>query len=98
MVIVSNKTSTTVTVGNRMGLHARPAARIAMMLADYPGAEVTLAKEDDLKNPADCRSVLSLIILAAVKGTKLILAGSGEKADEAVAKIEKFFAANFEEE
>ena len=87
-----------VTVGNRMGLHARPASRIAMMLADYPGAQLTLCREDDPKNCADCRSVLSLIILAASRGTRLILSGNGEQAEEALRKTEAFFAANFDEE
>ncbi|MBR7103654.1 MAG: HPr family phosphocarrier protein [Lentisphaeria bacterium] len=95
---MSERINTVVTVGNRMGLHARPASRIAMMLADYPGAVLTLAREDDPKNPADCRSVLSLIILAASKGTRLILNGSGEQAEEAVRRIGDFFAVNFEEE
>ena len=53
-----------VTVGNRMGLHARPASCIATILADYPEAEVTLGRPDDLENAADCHSVLSLMILA----------------------------------
>lgn len=96
--MVSEKTNTVVTVGNRMGLHARPASKIAMMLAEYPGATVTLSREDDPKNQADCRSVLSLIILAAVKGTRLILNGSGENAQEAVSRIGEYFAVNFEEE
>lgn len=98
MTTVSKEISTTVTVGNRMGLHARPAARIAMMLADYPGAEIFLSREDDPKNSADCRSVLSLIILAATKGTRLNLTGSGEGAAEAIRKIEDFFAVHFDEE
>ena len=87
-----------VTVGNRMGLHARPASCIATILADYPEAEVTLGRPDDLENAADCHSVLSLMILAAGQGTNLILSGSGEGAEEAVRRIEACFVANFDEE
>ena len=86
-----------VTVGNRMGLHARPASCIATILADYPEAEVTLARPDDFENAADCHSVLSLMILAAGQGTELILSGSGEGAAEAVRRIEACFTANFDE-
>ena len=86
-----------VTVGNRMGLHARPASCIAMILADYPEAEVTLARPDDLENAADCHSVLALMILAAGQGTELVLSGSGEGAAEAVRRVEACFAANFDE-
>ena len=96
--MAGTKINVLVTVGNRMGLHARPASRIAMMLADYPEAELTLSREDDPRSFADCRSVLSLIILAAAKGTRLVLQGSGAQAEEAVAKIEQFFAEKFEED
>ena len=79
-------------------MKSHPASRIAMMLADYPEAELTLSREDDPRSSADCRSVLSLIILAAAKGTRLVLQGSGAQAEEAVAKIEQFFAEKFEED
>ena len=92
-----NKIETKVSVGNRMGLHARPAGCIAAILAEYPEAEVTLARPDDVENAADCRSVLSLMILAAGQGTELLLSGSGNGADEAVRRIEACFAANFDE-
>ena len=98
MAFAEDKINRIVTVGNRMGLHARPASRIAMMLADFPGVEVTLAKEEDPKNFADCRSVLSLIILAATRGTRLVLRGEGENAAEAVRQIGDFFSRNFDEE
>jgi phosphocarrier protein len=86
-----------VTVGNRMGLHARPAGCIAAIMADYTGAEVMLGRPDDWANAADCRSVLSLMILAAGQGTELLLTGSGDGAAEAVKRIEACFAANFDE-
>ena len=92
-----DKIETKVTVGNRMGLHARPAGCIAAILADYPEAEVTLGRPDDWDNAADCRSVLALMILAAGQGTELLLTGSGNGADEAVKRIEACFAANFDE-
>ena len=63
MTIASDGSKVVVTVGNRMGLHARPASRLVKMLADFPGATVTLAREDDPGTRADCRSVLSLIVL-----------------------------------
>ena len=96
--MVSDKIKVTVTVGNRMGLHARPASCIAKLLADYPEAEVTLARPDDPENAADCHSVLALMILAAGQGTELILSGSGKGAEEAVKKIEACFTANFDED
>ena len=67
-------------------------------MADYPDAEVTLCRLDDAANAADCHSVLALMILAAAKGTQLLLSGSGEGAEEAVERIEESFKANFDED
>ena len=96
--MVSDKISVTVSVGNSMGLHARPASCIARIMADYPDAAVTLSRPGDSGNAADCRSVLALMILAAAKGTELLLTGSGSGAEEAVKKIEACFIANFDED
>ena len=96
--MASDGISVTVTVGNNMGLHARPASCIARIMADYPDAAVTLCRPEDTVNAADCHSVLALMILAAAKGTRLILSGSGKGADEAVRKIEASFNANFDED
>ena len=96
--MASDKISVTVTVGNKMGLHARPASCIAKIMADYPDAEVTLGRPGDAGNAADCHSVLALMILAAAKGTELLLSGSGEGAEEAVKRIEESFIANFDED
>ena len=98
MTIASDGSKVVVTVGNRLGLHARPASRLVKMLADYPGATVTLTREDNPGSRADCRSILALIILAAGKGTRLVLSGTGENAEAAVSRIADFFAGNFDEE
>jgi len=98
MTTVGGNSKVVVTVGNRMGLHARPASRLVKMLSDFPGATVTLTREDNPGSHADCRSILSLIVLAAGQGTRLILNGTGENAEAAVSKIADFFAVNFDEE
>lgn len=86
-----------VVVGNRMGLHSRPAAVIAKMLADLD-AELHLCREVGELEDADCRSVLSLLVLAASNGTRLRLRGTGPDAEIAVERIGKFFDRNFDEE
>ena len=86
-----------VVIGNKMGLHSRPAAMIARMVADFKG-EVSLVKCDSSGESADCRSVLSMLILAVGKGTRLILRVSGEGADELAEKLSAFFGRNFDEE
>jgi len=86
----------TVTVGSPMGLHGRPAAQIVKIATGFK-AELTLEKTGDDNASADCRSVLSLLVLAAGKGTQLILKGEGEDAGDAVRTIADFFAGNFNE-
>ncbi|MBO5899547.1 MAG: HPr family phosphocarrier protein [Lentisphaeria bacterium] len=86
-----------VIVGNRMGLHSRPAAVIARMLSTR-NCNATLKRSDNSGESADCRSVLSLLILAAGCGTKLTLRVSGTDAASVVEELGGFFDRNFDEE
>ena len=84
-----------VTVKSPLGLHGRPAAHIVKLASGY-SSELTL------KNPAsgevgDCRSVLSLLILAASLGTRLILRGVGDDSAAALADIAAYFSSGFNE-
>lgn len=86
-----------VVVGNKMGLHSRPAAMIARMLSEFKG-EATLVKCSSPGECADCRSVLSMLILAAGKGTRLMLRVSGDGAEVLFEKLSGYFFRNFDEE
>ncbi len=90
------KISKEVTVSNRLGLHGRPAAVLVKMASRYHAA-IELSRPEDPDNPADCRSILSLLVLAAAQGTKLLLSADGEDAPQAVDEISEFFAENFQE-
>ena len=87
----------TVKIGNTMGLHARPAAQI-VHLANRFKAVLKLRRSDGSGNEADCRSVLAMLMLAACKGTELVLRGSGDDAAEAVEALGGYFDRNFDEE
>lgn len=86
-----------VTVANRMGLHGRPAAVIARMLSGMD-AEISLRRTDGGAEAADCRSVLSLLVLAASSGTALLLRGSGPDAGAAVSMVADYFDRKFDED
>ena len=45
---------------------------------------------------ADCKSVLSMLLLSAEKGTELILSGKGDDAHMAVKEISDYFEHNFD--
>jgi len=89
--------SARVTVGNALGLHARPAAQL-VRLANGFKADITLNKSDTADSQADCRSVLSLLMLAAAKGTQLEVRAAGEDALAAGKAVVDFFTGKCGEE
>ena len=88
---------TVVTIGNRMGLHARPATMLAKLSSGFE-AELTLERLDGNGETADCRSALSLMMLAASQGTRLLLKASGREAEEAFQETVRLFESRFNEE
>ena len=85
-----------VVIGNKMGLHSRPAAEIVRMLSGFSG-EVSLVRSGG-GEAADCHSVLAMLILAAGRGTKLTLKVSGAGAGSVLEQVGDFFDRNFDEE
>lgn len=85
----------TVTVVNRLGLHARAAAHLVKSAGKFK-SKITLSKTDG-SSVADAKSMLSVLTLAASKGTQLVLNVEGE--DEAIAfeTIAGIFANGFGE-
>jgi phosphocarrier protein len=61
-------------VNNELGLHARPATQL-VELANKFESNLFLYKPDDKTKKANCKSILSILLLAASKDTKLILSG-----------------------
>ena len=70
-----------VTVKSPLGLHGRPAAHIVKLASEYRAA-VTL-KNLSSGEVGDCRSILSLLVLAASQGTKMLLCAVGDDAPAA---------------
>jgi phosphocarrier protein len=67
--------SQTVTVGSRVGLHARPAALIADAVAKA-GVPVTLATPGGM--PIDAGSSLMIMTLGAKQGTEVVVTSDDE--------------------
>lgn len=85
----------TVTIGNELGLHARPAAQLVHIANSFKSS--LKLRRQDMPGEADCSSVLSLLMLAAAKGAILEVSASGEDAPEAVQAVVDYFNANFNE-
>jgi phosphocarrier protein len=80
-----------VTVGSKVGLHARPAALLAKAAAAQPVA-ITIRKGDG--KPVAAGSVLNLMTLGAMHGDEVVLTADGEGADTALDEIAAIVAAD----
>ena len=83
-----------VIIGNRAGIHARPAA-MSVKVANKFKSDITLSKDDDEIN---AKSIMGIITLAATYQTVLTLKADGADEAEAVEAISKIFENKFEEE
>lgn len=83
-----------ITIVNRLGLHARPAAMFVRISSRYR-AEVWVSKEGEEVNG---KSIMGLMMLAAGQGSKLRLRCEGPDADKAVAELEALIASKFNED
>lgn len=82
-----------VSISNRLGLHARAAAQLVRRAAQFT-SDVELVREDT-GEAADGKSILSVLLLAASRGTCITIKTIGEDeqraADELVELIERKF-------
>ncbi len=80
-------------VENRLGLHARPVAKITALAQSFE-AEITLEKDGEV---ADARDLLAILALDCPQGTRLVLKATGPQAREAAMTIASLFARKFGE-
>lgn len=85
-----------VLIVNRLGLHARAAARLVNLANQFKSA-ITVTRTDS-GNSADGKSILSVIFLAAPMGTELSITASGEDEAAAVHALAKLVWDKFGEE
>jgi len=83
-----------VTIINRLGLHARAAAKF-VKLANRFKASVKIEKDG---NSIDGKSILGILTLAAVCGTEITLKISGEDEESAMKALVSLVENRFEEE
>lgn len=74
-----------VRVVNRLGLHARAAAKLVRAASEFR-ASVRLERCDGGQS-ADAKSILSVLMLAASRGTELRVMAEGEDAARAVEAV-----------
>lgn len=87
------ESSIELTVSNKMGIHARPAAMIVRVANKY-AAEVTVEKDGEQVNG---KSIMGLMMLAAGNGSKLRFTAMGKDAEDMLREMSNLFSRKFEE-
>lgn len=82
------------TVKNRAGIHARPAALIAQTANKF-SSEITLEKDSIVVN---AKSIMGVITMGAGYNTTMKLVANGSDEVEAVEAIFNLFESKFEED
>ena len=83
-----------VEIVNRLGLHARAAAKLVHLASRYR-SDVKLVKDGDT---VDGKSILGLLMLAAAQGERVVLRCDGPDEEEALAALEELIRRRFEED
>ena len=81
------------TLINKLGLHARAAAKLSTMASEYH-SEIKVEKAGRC---ADCKSIMAVMMLAASKGTELIFEVEGEDEEAAFTAIKTLIEDRFGE-
>ena len=89
------KITQTLTVENKMGIHARPAAMIVRISNKYPNTDIYVENDGEQVNG---KSIMSLMMLAAGKGSEIKFVAEGEDAQIMLAEITDLFNRKFDEE
>lgn len=83
-----------VTIINKLGLHARAAAKFVTLAASF-AARIQIKKGERVVNG---KSIMGVMMLAAAKGSQLQLCAEGPDAEAALDRLEELVAQRFGED
>ncbi len=83
-----------ITVKNRAGIHARPAAMIVQTAGQFD-SRIYFKKDNEEIN---AKSIMGVITLGAAYNTEIIISADGDDEQDAVEAITRLFESRFEEE
>lgn len=86
--------TTKATIVNKLGLHARPAMTFVDVASTFQ-SEVLVRKDD---TEVDGKSIMQVMMLAAAKGSELVICCTGPDAKAAAAALKKLVDSGFDEE
>jgi phosphocarrier protein len=85
--------SADVTIVNKLGLHARAAAKLTHLAGNYR-CDIWLSRSGRRVN---AKSIMGVMMLAAGQGTSVQIEAQGADADQAIAALTKLIADKFGE-
>ncbi|HHL73196.1 MAG TPA: HPr family phosphocarrier protein [Bacteroidetes bacterium] len=83
-----------VSIKNKLGLHARPAALFVKTAAKYK-SDIFVSRDSQVVNG---KSIMGVMMLAAENGAELTISANGEDEDEALQGLSELFERKFDEE
>ena len=78
---------------NKLGMHARASAKLTQLAGSYK-CEVWLSRNGRRVN---AKSIMGVMMLAAGRGSTVIIEAEGEDAEAALAALQKLIADKFDE-
>ena len=87
-------TSCEVTIRNRLGLHARAAAKFVQLATRFR-AQVRVSRDGRVM---DGKSIMGILLLAAARGTTITIIGEGPDEQEALTALCQLVDSGFGEE
>ena len=85
---------TQVTIVNKLGLHARAAAKLVACTSSF-SSNIQMGKDSEL---VDGKSIMSVMMLAAGKGTTLTLEIDGQDEEDALTALTALIENRFDED
>ena len=90
---MSTEVRRSMTVINKLGLHARAAAKLVELASGFE-SRIRIRRDG---READAKSIMKVMMLAASEGKSLEVVAQGDDATEAVEAIERLVARRFDE-
>lgn len=94
---MSQCATVTVTIRNRLGMHARPAMSFVDVASGFESS-VTVKRADEAGDAVDGKSIMQIMMLAATRGTQLVITADGADAEPAIAALKKLVDGGFGED
>jgi len=83
-----------VSIKNKLGLHARPAALLVKTAAKFK-SDIFISRDSQVVNG---KSIMGVMMLAAENGAQLVISANGDDEEQAVSALTDLFDGKFNEE